>query len=51
MLRKSLVLAAGTHPAVWDGRDEQGARAASGIYFARVVQGGEAVSRAVVLLR
>lgn len=42
---------AGTHELTWDGRDEHGSQAAAGIYFLRVSQAGEVVTRRLVLLR
>jgi len=33
--------AAGVHGAIWDGRDESGAMAGSGVYFARLQAGGK----------
>jgi hypothetical protein len=44
-------LAAGDHPVVWDGHDDRGVRVANGIYFARVVQGGEVATRTLTVLR
>jgi hypothetical protein len=35
----------------WDGRDERGMQATSGIYYLRFTAGGQAWSRAIVLLR
>ncbi len=42
---------AGEHTAVWDGRDRSGARAASGVYFARLEAGGSTSSERIVLIR
>ena len=42
---------AGVNPVVWDGRDNQGAPAASGIYFCRAQVGEWQQSRKLVLLR
>lgn len=44
-------LAAGTYLQRWDGRDEQGLNAASGVYFARLVTPGRVQARAMALLR
>ena len=44
-------LPAGTHQAVWDGRDRRGGRAASGVYFYRVETPGAAVTRKMVLVK
>lgn len=41
-------LPAGTHGASWDGRDEAGESAPAGLYFARLVQNGEARSMRLV---
>lgn len=35
----------------WDGRDERGARVASGLYFARLRIAGEVVTRKFVVVR
>ncbi|MFH1680434.1 MAG: FlgD immunoglobulin-like domain containing protein, partial [Candidatus Eisenbacteria bacterium] len=45
------VFAAGSHTVVWDGRDQSGRPAASGVYFARVEASGLAEARKIVLLR
>ncbi len=50
------ILADGTYPAGrsesrWDGRQDDGAAAPSGIYFARLEYGGRIVSRRIVLMR
>ncbi len=39
------------HVARWDGRDERGEPVASGVYFARLVTGGESLVRKLVLLK
>ncbi len=44
-------LGAGTHAARWDGRDDRGARSASGVYFAVLRFGNGAVTRRMVLLK
>jgi hypothetical protein len=44
-------LGAGEHAAVWDGRDDLGEDAASGVYFYRVVTDGYMARRKMVLLR
>ncbi len=42
----------GDHDVVWDGRDVNGRRASSGIYFARLShEGSEAATRKIVLVR
>ncbi len=43
--------AAGRHALVWDGRNESGARAASGVFFARLRAGTAVLTRRCVLLR
>jgi len=42
---------AGRHEAIWDGRDEAGRRAASGVYLCVLEAGGARRSRPVALLR
>ena len=42
---------AGAHSLTWDGRDEHGGAAASGVYIAAVRQAGAAVARKVTLLK
>ena len=41
----------GEHLAEWDGRDDAGARAASGVYFLRMQAGGQRAMQKLVLLR
>lgn len=41
----------GPHTAIWDGNDESGRSAASGVYFCVLTAGQERVARSVVLLR
>jgi hypothetical protein len=45
------VRAAGRHGVVWDGRGEDGRKAASGVYLLRVMSGGMETSGRVVLAR
>jgi len=42
---------AGSHEVVWQGRDAAGAPVSSGVYFARVIAGGDAVSKKMLLLK
>jgi hypothetical protein len=44
-------LPAGTHRAVWDGRDGNGIPAASGIYFARVTCGNRTATGKMLLMK
>ncbi|MBK9304262.1 MAG: VCBS repeat-containing protein [bacterium] len=44
-------LPAGTHQAVWDGRDRKGGRVASGVYFYRVETSGDVVTRKMLLVK
>lgn len=44
-------LTAGEHTVVWDGADDAGRRVGSGVYFARLAAGGEAVQRKMVMLK
>jgi flagellar hook assembly protein FlgD len=41
----------GRHCLLWDGRDDTGTRAASGVYFYRIEMGAERLTGRVVLLR
>lgn len=43
--------AAGRHSAIWDGRDDRGREAASGIYFVRMAAGTNRETVKIVLLR
>jgi len=43
--------AAGVNTVPWDGRDEQGMRVSSGVYFCRVEVNGESVERTLVILK
>lgn len=42
---------AGTHSAVWNGRDACGRRAAAGVYFVRLLASGQELRDRIVLLR
>ena len=44
-------LPAGAHSFAWDGRDERGARVASGVYLASLTVDGERRTVPLVLLR
>jgi flagellar hook assembly protein FlgD len=44
------VLPAGAHSTAWDGLDEEGHAAASGVYFVHLAAGGCDVARKTVLL-
>jgi flagellar hook assembly protein FlgD len=44
-------LVAGAHVMTWDGRDERGASASAGLYWARLEAGGEAAVRRLVRIR
>jgi hypothetical protein len=43
--------APGTYQALWDGRDDRGGAAQSGVYFYRLRTGGQALERKMILLR
>jgi len=45
------MLGAGAYEQVWDGRDQAGGNAASGVYFARLRAGGRVQTRAMALVR
>jgi hypothetical protein len=47
---RDALLPAGRHHAVWDGRDQRGARCAAGIYFARLSDGIRRAARKLVLM-
>jgi hypothetical protein len=42
---------AGVHQAVWDGRDDVGNQAATGVYFVRLVAGSQQMTKKVVMLK
>ena len=42
---------AGSHRVTWDGRDDGGSSAASGVYYAELRTGGKSLQRRMVLLR
>lgn len=44
------VVPAGTHSVQWDGRDDRGASAGSGIYLYQITDGRDSVTRAMVVL-
>lgn len=44
-------LPSGSHTLSWDGRDEKGAKLASGTYFVRATSAGHTIARRVTLLR
>jgi hypothetical protein len=45
------VMPAGTHSAVWDGRDNSGLQASTGMYFVRLVAGSYEMTRKVVMIK
>ena len=45
------VLMAGRYKFEWDGRNELGERAASGVYICRLETGGKAMSRKMIMIR
>jgi hypothetical protein len=45
------VVPPGHHDRAWDGKDSAGRPVASGVYFARLVAGGETANRKLVLVR
>jgi len=42
---------AGRHAVIWDGRDERGGDAGSGVYFSRLVWPGGSEAKRMLLLR
>ncbi len=44
-------LPAGTHSVVWDGRDNSGSQAATGVYFVRLIAGSFEMTKKVVMLK
>ena len=44
-------LPAGVHPLLWDTRDESGAPAPRGVYFARMRTDGNVTARTTIVLR
>ncbi|MGH7494472.1 MAG: FlgD immunoglobulin-like domain containing protein [bacterium] len=42
---------AGRHQVAWDGKDDKGKMAASGIYFYRIITGQTTQSRSMLLLQ
>ena len=49
LLRESLP--GGQHELPWDGRNDSGEPVGSGVYYAKVVSGGQTATRALVLLK
>ncbi len=45
------MMEAGVHELEWDGRNERGERASTGVYFARMKAGSESFTRKMVLLK
>jgi hypothetical protein len=50
-LVQEALLDAGYHQRLWDGRDERGRRVASGVYHARLVVNGRALTQRLTLLK
>ncbi len=48
---KNESMPAGVHQAVWDGRDDVGSQAATGVYFVRLVAGSQQMTKKVVMLK
>jgi len=44
-------LSSGMHSVVWDGRDEQGGSASSGIYFYRMHAGKYSSTRKMIMMK
>ena len=42
---------AGTHEVIWNGQDEHGNRASSGLYFYRLRAGGECITKKMILMK
>ncbi|MCP4545155.1 MAG: T9SS type A sorting domain-containing protein [bacterium] len=42
---------AGSHEVIWQGRDDRGVSVASGLYFSRLISGGELHTRKMLLLK
>ncbi len=42
---------AGAHTLLWDGRDDSGRPVSSGVYFARILMGGHAATRKMMLVK
>jgi len=45
------IVVAGHHRTTWDGRDQRGERAASGVYFLRLMVGGDVRAGKIVLIK
>ena len=45
------VQAGGNHTTTWNGRDRNGSRVATGVYFYRLTAGGENITRKMVMLK
>ncbi len=50
-LQAGALTAAGYHAKVWDGRSDDGAQVAGGLYFVRLRAGGLMLTQSVVLVR